>query len=745
MKQASSADYMKKITVIIDGMNCAACSAAAERALNKIDGVTASVNLASEKAYIEYDESATEYATLEATIKDAGFRMLDVQEYARIREAKKAKEHKIAKIKLIIALAFSIPLFYIAMGPMIGFPSPIDDSTPLLYAVVQLVLAVPVMVSGYKFYTSGYSKLIKGNPNMDSLVAVGTSSAFLYSIYSFILIILGDKHAVHHLYFESTAIIITLVMVGKFLESNSRSKTSEAIKKLGTLAPKTASVKQNGSVKVIAAEEIEIGDIIIIKPGESFPCDGKIISGTTSVNESMLTGESLPVEKLAGDTVFAGTVNGNGSVEFEAEKVGEDTSLSQIIRMVEEASGSKAPIARLADKVAGIFTVTVISIALAAAVIWFIAQRDFELSLKIFISVLVIACPCALGLATPTAIITATGRAAEYGILFKNAQALEYTNKITTVVFDKTGTVTEGKPSVTDVLCFVETDENELVSIAAALEKNSEHPIASAIVSYAGNISLNEMKISDFKSIAGFGVSATVNGSVCCAGKPDMLRNMKIDISAAEDKIKELTSQGKTLSLIAKDNRFLGIIAVADKIRDTSRDAIKKLNSMGIRTVMLTGDNSAAAEYIAKEAGISTVIAEVLPDEKENEIKKLRENGEFTAMCGDGINDAPALTAADVGIAIGSGTDIAIDCADIVLIKNNLDGVAEAIRISHATVKNIKQNLFWAFCYNSLGIPIAAGLLYAFGGPLLNPMIGAAAMSLSSVSVVTNALRLKKI
>ncbi len=736
---------MKKITVIIDGMNCAACSAAAERALNKIDGVTASVNLASEKAYIEYDETAVKYSELETAVKDAGFRMLDVQEYARIREAKKAKEHKTAKVKLIIALAFSIPLFYIAMGPMIGLPSPVDDSTPFLYSLIQLLLAVPVMAAGYKFYTSGYSKLIKGNPNMDSLVAVGTSSAFLYSIYSFIMIILGDKHAVHHLYFESTAIIITLVMVGKFLESNSRSKTSEAIKKLGTLAPKTASVKRNGGIKVIAAEEIEIGDIIIIKPGESFPCDGKIISGTTAVNESMLTGESLPVEKLAGDTVFAGTVNGNGSVELEAEKVGSDTSLSQIIRMVEEASGSKAPIARLADKVAGIFTVTVISIALAAAVIWFIAQRDFELSLKIFISVLVIACPCALGLATPTAIITATGRAAEYGILFKNAQALEYTNKITTVVFDKTGTVTEGKPSVTDVISFNETLKNELVSIAAALEKNSEHPIASAIVSYAGNFSLNEMNISDFQSIAGFGVSAAVNGSVCCAGKPDMLRNMKIDISAAEDKIKELTSQGKTLSLIAKDNRFLGIIAVADKIRDTSRDAIQKLNSMGIRTVMLTGDNTAAAQYIAKEAGISTVISEVLPDEKENEIKKLKGNGEFTAMCGDGINDAPALTAADVGIAIGTGTDIAIDCADIVLIKSSLEGVAEAIRISHATVKNIKQNLFWAFCYNSLGIPIAAGLLYAFGGPLLNPMIGAAAMSLSSVSVVTNALRLKKI
>lgn len=745
MKPASNADIMKKITVIIDGMTCAACSATAERVLNKLNGVTASVNLASEKAYIEYDDSAVTYQELEKVIKDAGFIMRDEQTYARLREEKKAKERKIAKIKLIIALIFSIPLFYIAMGPMIGLPSPIDDSTPLLYALIQLILALPVMISGYKFYTSGYSKLVKGHPNMDSLVAVGTSSAFLYSIYSLIQIILGDKHAVHHLYFESTAIIITLVMVGKFLESNSRSKTSEAIKKLGTLAPKTASVIRGGEISVIPAEEIAIGDIVIIKPGESFPCDGKVVSGTTSVNESMLTGESLPVEKSSGDSVFAGTVNGNGSVEFEAEKVGTDTSLSQIIKMVEEASGSKAPIARLADKVAGVFTVTVITIALASAVIWFIAERNFELSLKIFISVLVIACPCALGLATPTAIITATGRAAEYGILFKNAQALEYTNKITTVVFDKTGTVTEGRPSVTDVICYNETNEKEVVSIAAALEKNSEHPIASAIVTYAEGKPHDTIDVTDFKAVSGFGITATVNGYQCCAGKPDMLRNLNIDISYAETSIRELSSQGKTLSMISKNGKLIGLIAAADKIRDTSKNAIHRLNSEGIKTVMLTGDNAAAAEYIAGEAGISTVIAEVLPEEKEKEIIKLRDSGEFTAMCGDGINDAPALTAADVGIAIGSGTDIAIDCADIVLIKNSLDGVAEAVRISHATVRNIKQNLFWAFCYNTLGIPVAAGLLYAFGGPLLNPMIAAAAMSLSSVSVVTNALRLKRI
>lgn len=736
---------MAKITVIIEGMNCAACSAAAERALNKLSGVSASVNLASEKAYIEYDEASVKFSDLENAVSDAGFNMLDEQKYSEKREAKKIKDRRNTKIKLVIAVIFSIPLFYIAMGPMIGLPSPVDHNTPFLYALVQLILALPVMISGYKFYISGFSKLIKHNPNMDSLVAVGTSSAFLYSIYSFILIISGDHHAVHHLYFESTAIIITLVMVGKFLEAGSRNKTSEAIRKLGNLAPKTASVRRNDNVIVIPTVEIKIGDTVIIKPGECFPCDGKIVSGNSAVNESMLTGESLPVEKNNGDSVFAGTVNGNGTLEFVAEKIGSDTSLSQIIKMVEEASGSKAPIARLADKVAGIFTFAVISIALTAAIIWFIAAKDFELSLKIFISVLVIACPCALGLATPTAIITATGRAAEYGILFKNATALEYTNKITTVVFDKTGTVTEGKPSVTDIICSDGINETELLAITLALEKNSEHPIASAIINYADSFDIPELGISQFKSISGCGVSAIVDGLPCSAGKTDMMKNLSIDISSFENTIEQLYAQGKTISLISRNNRLIGLIAVADKIRDSSRSAIKKLNSIGINTVMLTGDNSSAAKYIAAQAGISDVIAEVLPNEKENVIRKLKDSGEFTAMCGDGINDAPALTIADVGIAIGSGTDIAIDCADIVLIKNSLEDVAEAIRLSKATVKNIKQNLFWAFCYNSLGIPIAAGILYAFGGPLLNPMIGAAAMSLSSVSVVTNALRLRKI
>lgn len=737
---------MKKITVIIDGMNCAACSASAERSLNKLNGVNASVNLASEKAYIEYDENNITYEQLSKAVSDVGFSMLDEKTFAEKRQLQKQQEHHTAKIKLIISIAFSIPLFYIAMAPMISLPSPVDEKNPLLYAIIQLLLAIPVIVSGYKFYTNGFKKLFKRNPNMDSLVAVGTSAAFAYSIYSTIKIISGDIHAVHHLYFESTAIIIALVMLGKYLESSSRSKTSEAIKKLGSLAPKTANVKKGNDITSIPVDEVEIGDIIAIKPGENFPCDGVVVSGTTSVNESMLTGESLPVEKKLGDTVFAGTINSVGYIEYRAEKVGTDTSLSQIIRMVEEASGSKAPIARLADKVAGIFVNTVIIIAVAAALIWLITSKDFELTLKIFISVLVIACPCALGLATPTAIITATGRAAEHGILFKNAQALEYTNKITTVVFDKTGTVTEGKPAVTDIICFNDiVDKHTLTEIALSLEKGSEHPIASAIVSYTEEQKAVYHTVEKFTAISGYGVYGEINNNRYYMGKAELMIQNKIDLSFADKIIKEISHQGKTLALISQNDNLIGLIAVSDKIRDTSREAIRRLNHLGIKTVMLTGDNKSAAEFIAKEAEISKVISQVLPVEKEKEIQKLRESGEFVAMCGDGINDAPALTAADVGIAIGSGTDIAIDCADIVLMKNSLNGVTDAIQISHATVKNIKQNLFWAFCYNCLGIPVAAGLLYVFGGPLLNPMIAAAAMSLSSVSVVTNALRLRKL
>lgn len=733
---------MKKITVIISGMNCAACSAAAEKALNKLDGVSANVNLATEKAYIEFDEAKVSEEQLSNAVSKVGFKMLDEEEYKKIRFQKKEKERKSAKIRMITALAFSIPLFYIAMGPMIGLPSPINDSKPVLYAAVQLILAIPVMIAGIKFYLKGFPNLFKLHPNMDSLVAVGTTSAFLYSVYSFIKIIRGDLHAVHHLYFESTAIIIALVMLGKYLEANSRNKTGEAVKKLNKLSPKTAVLITPDGEKTVSVEDIKIGDTILIKPGERFCCDGKIWEGHTTADESMLTGESLPVEKTKGDSIFAGTVNLNGTASYTAEKVGFDTSLSHIIKMVEEASGSKAPIAKIADKVAGVFVTAVIIIAVISSLIWYITSKDFELSLKIFISVLVIACPCALGLATPTAIITATGRAAEKMILFKNAEALEYTNRITTVIFDKTGTITEGKPVVTDIVAL-HSEENELISIAASIEKFSEHPIAHAIVDYANKNKITLHSVENFSSTTGFGVSGEINSKLYYAGKPQKTENNQFN--SFKNKLDTLTSQGKTVICISDSEKVLGLIAVADEIKESSSTAVQKLNKLGIKTVMLTGDNKTAAEYIASKAGIKEVIAEVLPNEKEKTISEFKAKGEFTAMCGDGINDAPALTTADVGIAVGSGTDIAIDCADIVLVKNDLNDVSEAIRISKATLRNIKQNLFWAFCYNSLGIPVAAGLLYAFGGPLLNPMIAAAAMSLSSVSVVTNALRLNRL
>lgn len=735
---------MKKTTIIISGMSCAACSAAAERALNKLESVTSSVNLMAEKAYIEYDENVVGADDFKRVIEKEGFKVLDEQERDKLREEQKKKEYKAAKLKLIVAVIFSVPLFYIAMGPMINLWSPVSPDTPKLYAVVQIILSIPVIIAGFRFFTSGFPKLFRLHPNMDSLVAVGTTAAFAYSIYSTVQIFMGDIHAVHHLYFESAAIIITLVMLGKFLETRSKSRTGEAVRQLSSLAPKTAVILRNDKEVQIQADEIELGDMVVIKPGERIPCDGRILTGETSIDESMLTGESIPCDKGFDDEVFAGTINLNGSVVFKAERTGQDTSLSSIIKLVEQASGTKAPIARLADKVAGIFVNAVICIAAITFVIWLIFSRDFELSLKIFISVLVIACPCSLGLATPTAIVVATGSAARKGILFRNAQSLEYAHKISTVVFDKTGTITEGKPTVTDVV-GIDCEENEVLLTAAAVERYSEHPVAKAIMKAAENKGIEVPAPSSFEAITGFGVSAKIDGESCYVGKQSLLEKYDIETKKAEKISDELSSQGKTAAIVGRNGRAIGVIAISDRIKPTSKEAVKELNEMGISTIMLTGDNKAAAQAIANEAGIKGVIAQVLPDQKEQEIKRIKEKGHFTAMCGDGINDAPALTASDLSFAIGSGTDIAIECSDIVLIKGDLSDVAKAIKISKATVRNIKQNLFWAFCYNTLGIPVACGLLYVFGGPLLNPMIAAAAMSLSSVCVVTNALRLNKL
>ncbi len=733
---------MANRTLSIGGMNCAACSAACEKALNKIDGVTASVNLLAEKAIIEYDETRVSYADLENAIVKVGFYVVDEKLRAKQREEEKAKQRTIAKVKLFLALLFSIPLFYVAMGPMIGLPFFVTpDSNPKIYAIIQLCLAVPVIGVGYKFYTSGFSKLIKLHPNMDSLVAVGTSSAFVYSVYSTVNIFRGDQHAVHHLYFESSAMIIALVLLGKFLESNSKNKTGEAIRKLTQLSPNEAVVIRNGSEMTVPVEELVIGDIVVVKPSESFCCDGIIVEGETSVSEAMLTGESLPVEKMAGDKIFAGTLNHTGKVLCKVTGVGGETSLGKIIKLVEEASGSKAPIAKLADKVAGVFVNCVIAIALTAGIIWLLAKGDFELALKIFVSVLVIACPCALGLATPTAIIASTGKGAENGLLFKNAEALENTKKVTTAVFDKTGTITKGEMSVSETFVCDGFDEKTLLEISASLENTTTHPVAKAIVEYANE---KEIKIPDAingKTIAGFGVSGEYNGKTAYIGKADYLENKAL----VSDELYKMSKKGMTTSVVSLDGEIVGIIGISDSIKDTSTEAIADLKKLGVKTVMLTGDNKNSAEAVAELVGVDRVVSDVLPEGKSDVIKGLQSEGEIVAMVGDGINDAPALMQADVGIAIGSGTDVAIESADLVLVKSDLKDVGKAFKLSYATMRNIKQNLFWAFCYNSLGIPIACGILYAFGGPLLNPMIGAAAMSLSSVSVVSNALRLTRI
>ena len=733
---------MANRTLSIGGMNCAACSAACEKALNKIDGVEATVNLLAEKAIIEYDETRVSYADLENAIVRVGFYVVDEKLRAKQREEEKAKQRTIAKVKLFLALLFSIPLFYVAMGPMIGLPFFVTpDSNPKLYAIIQLCLAVPVIGVGYKFYTSGFSKLVKLHPNMDSLVAVGTSSAFAYSVYSTINIFRGDEHAVHHLYFESSAMIIALVLLGKFLESNSKNKTGEAIRKLTQLSPNEAVVIRNGSEITVPTEELVIGDIVVVKPSESFCCDGIIVEGETSVSEAMLTGESLPVEKMTGDKIFAGTLNHTGKVLCKVTGVGGETSLGKIIKLVEEASGSKAPIAKLADKVAGVFVNCVITIALVAAIIWLVAKGDFELALIIFVSVLVIACPCALGLATPTAIIASTGKGAENGLLFKNAEALENTKKVTTVVFDKTGTITKGEMSVSETFVCEGFSEETLLEISASLENTTTHSVAKAIVEYATQKGVKIFDAINGKTIAGFGVSGEYNGKTAYIGKADYLENK----DAISDKLFEMSKKGMTTSVVSLDGEIVGIIGISDSVKDTSADAIAELKKLGVKTVMLTGDNKNSAEAVAGLVGVDRVISDVLPEGKSDVIKGLQSEGEIVAMVGDGINDAPALMQADVGIAIGSGTDVAIESADLVLVKSDLKDVGKAFKLSYATMRNIKQNLFWAFCYNSLGIPIACGVLYAFGGPLLNPMIGAAAMSLSSVSVVSNALRLTRL
>ena len=753
-----------KMTLRIGGMHCAACSRAVERALKKTDGVeSAAVNIATEKAVLEFDDKKLKYKDIVNAIVKAGYQVVGKEE--DISE-KKAKEIKEQKIRLIISAIFSIPLFYISMSPMIKFVKlPLPEilshhSNPQIFSIVALILCIPVMVSGYKFYTLGFPALFRGAPNMDSLVAIGTTASFVYSVYSSILSFIGLNPHGDNLYYESAAVIITLVQFGKYLEARSKGKTGEAIKKLMGLQPKTARIIENGEEKEIKIEDLKVGNILIVRPGEKIPVDGEIIEGYSSVDESMLTGESIPIEKNIGDKVVGASINKTGTFKFKATKVGEDTALAQIIKLVEDAQGSKAPISHIADVVSSYFVPAVIAIALISGIAWFIAVHNFVFSLTVFVSVLVIACPCALGLATPTAIMVGTGKGAELGILFKNAEALELSQKINAIMFDKTGTLTEGKPYLTDIISNDKSDKERLLLLTASAENGSEHPLAEAIVREAKEKNIKPLPIENFKALSGFGIDAIIDKKRILIGNKKLMEKENISVESFFNETEKLSKEGKTPMYVAEDGKLLGIIACADKLKEDSVDTINRLHKLNIKTVMITGDNKNTAEAIANETGIDIVLSEVLPEEKSNEVKKLQDKNYIVAMVGDGINDAPALTQANVGIAIGSGTDVAIESADIVLVKSKTEDVVTAIELSKATMRDIKQNLFWAFCYNVLGIPVAAGLLHIFRESLinsaignflvaimgkdllLNPIFAALAMSLSSVCVVTNALRL---
>ncbi|GCD11907.1 heavy metal translocating P-type ATPase [Clostridium tagluense] len=736
-------------TMKIEGMTCASCAKAVERATRKLDGVTeANVNYATEKLSINYEPSKVKVIDIKKAIEKAGYNAIEEETTVDEDKEKKEKEIKLLWKKFIISAIFAVPLLYISMGHMIGFPLP-DFINPMMnpvaFALIQLILTIPVVIAGNRYYTVGFKALIRRSPNMDSLIAIGTSAAVLYGIFATVKIILGDTSYAMDLYFESAAVIITLITLGKYLESVSKGKTSEAIKKLMGLAPKTAMVIRNGKEIEITIEEVEVGDIIIVKPGEKMPVDGKVVEGTTSVDESMLTGESMPVEKNYGDKIIGASINKNGTIKYEATRVGKDTALAQIIKLVEDAQGSKAPIAKLADVISGYFVPIVITLAVLSGLGWyFIGGESAMFSLTIFISVLVIACPCALGLATPTAIMVGTGKGAEYGVLIKSGVALETAHKIQTVVFDKTGTITEGKPKVTDVVVINGIVQNDLLQLAASAEKGSEHPLGEAIVKGATEKGLEFKKLDFFKAIPGYGIEVKIDGKNILLGNRKLMIERKISLEKLEKISNKLAQEGKTPMYIAIESEMAGIIAVADTVKASSKKAIEKLHEMGIEVAMITGDNKRTAQAIAKQVGIDRIYAEVLPQDKAKVVKKLQAEGTKVAMVGDGINDAPALAQADIGIAIGSGTDVAMESADIVLMRSDLMDVPTALELSKSTIRNIKQNLFWAFGYNTIGIPVAMGILHVFGGPLLNPMIAGAAMSLSSVSVVTNALRLKR-
>ena len=737
----------------ISGMHCAACSASVERVTRKLPGVERSdVNLTTGIMTICYDETQGGEAQIVAKVQKAGFgAALHAEQKEEVLQNAvdaEAAELRRKKIELIVAGVFSVVLLYVSMGQMFpfGLPSlPLPDlfsmhTHPVNFAILQLLLTIPVLYCGRNFFISGFKALFHGNPNMDSLVAIGSACSFAYSIVMTFLISDNPHAYVHNLYYESAAIVLTLVSLGKFLESRNMQNTKGAITALMKLSPDTAILADSG--REVPTKSLKSGDLVLVKPGARIPVDGIVTEGEGSVNEAMLTGESLPVEKQAGSEVIGGSVNQNGALYVRVTRTGEDTTLARIIRFVEDAQGKKAPISKTADKVAGIFVPTVIGISLLAAIAWAIAGQPFAFVLKVFTSVLVIACPCALGLATPTAIMVGTGFGAKHGILIRSGEILEITHSVDTVVLDKTGTVTQGKPAVTTIVPH-NCDETTLLKTAVAIEAVSSHPLAEAITAYSAEQGVTDFgKPESFENLSGKGLKALLNGETVLAGNQRLLEENGVDTSPLLAQAKQLASQGQTPMYFARNNQLIGLISVSDTVKETSLTAIEQMKKQGIHTVLLTGDNQAAANHIAQMVGVTEVIAEVLPEEKAGVIKRLQEQGRKVMMVGDGINDAPALTQADVGCAIGSGSDIAIESADIVLMRDDLQDVSRALRLSALTLRNIKQNLFWAFCYNTIGIPIAAGLLYLFGGPLLSPMFAGAAMSLSSVCVVGNALRL---
>ena len=741
----------------VTGMTCSACSAHVEKSVSKLEGVQCvNVNLLQNSMVVEYDDNALGTTDIIHAVESGGYGA-SVQGETKTQEAPKnvaAEEMHHMKRRLIASFCFLIPLFYISMGHMMGAPLPailLGDENVMIFALTQLFLTIPVLIINKKYYVVGFKALWNKAPNMDSLIALGSAASVVYSVFAIYSMAYamghGDLMTAHHygmeLYFESAAMILTLITVGKYMETRSKGKTSEAISKLMDLAPKTATVLRNGVEQEIPVEEVVTGDTIIVKPGQRIPVDGKIMEGFSAVDESAITGESIPVEKQVGDTVIGATVNKSGYFRMTATRVGKDTTLSQIIALVEEAGASKAPIAKLADKVSGVFVPVVITIAVLAAVIWFVAgNQPFSFALSIGIAVLVISCPCALGLATPTAIMVGTGKGAEYGILVKSAESLEIAHQVQTVVLDKTGTLTEGKPVVTDVVLAKGILRNRLLKQAAAVEALSEHPLAEAIVAYAKEKEVAFEKAENLTATAGQGVEADVAGKHILAGNLKMMQERGIQLGEWEAKAVDLAEAGKTPLFFAENETFLGIVALADTLKPTSKAAVDAFHQMGIEVVMLTGDNKRTAEAIAKELDIQ-VIAEVLPQDKEREVRRLQEQGKKVAMIGDGINDAPALMRADVGVAIGAGTDVAMESADIILMKSDLMDAVTAIELSHATIRNIKENLFWEFFYNACGIPLAAGVFYPLLEWKLNPMFAAAAMSFSSAFVVGNALRLR--